>query len=47
MAEINFCPNPKHNTLIGIRDNTYLVCKLTIVKYFDMLTMWGDVWPDI
>jgi hypothetical protein len=25
----------------------YFVCKLTIVKYFDGLTTWGDVWREI
>jgi len=37
----------QHNSLMRPTDKTCFVCQLEIVKYFDRLTMWGEVWVEI
>ena len=39
--------NSRHNILIRATDKSCFVCQLAIVKYFDRLTMWGEVWLEI
>ena len=38
---------PEHNNIIRPSDKTYSVCKLTIVTYFDKLTIWGEELPEM
>jgi len=39
--------NSQHNSLIIPTEKTCFVCQLAIVKYFDKLTKWGEVWLEI
>jgi hypothetical protein len=44
MGGLTLSFNSRHNSLIGRTDKVCFVCQLAIVKYFDRLAMWGDVW---
>ena len=39
--------SPQHIILIGPTDTIHFVCMVAVGKYFHMLTMWGEVWPEI